>query len=223
MIRSLFVILVLFALSAICGCATIRVTDPYSTATQEFLESEATRKAVAQMSSTAMRDRRVYVDASYLTGAKQTSPGNLVATKPPSPEDLFLLGEIRSRLLNDGVRLIDDRDAADIILEVRSGGISVDHEEFLLGLPGTSLTVDVVANVPVSTPELAIVKRTTQKGFASVAYVAYWRESGEIVASSGPYVGRTNRQDYWILGLGPNTVGDIAPALPPPPSSQPSK
>ena len=36
--------------------------------------------------------------------------------------------------------------------------------------------------------------------------------SGELVDSSGPFVGRTLREDWWILGFGPRTIGDIPPA-----------
>ena len=65
------------------------------------------------------------------------------------------------------------------------------------------------SNVPLLTPEVSIYKHIQQRGYASVAFVAFWRTSGEIVASSGPYVGRTVREDYFILGTGPRTVGNI--------------
>jgi hypothetical protein len=63
----------------------------------------------------------------------------------------------------------------------------------------------------VATPELAIVKTTRQKGYASIAYIAYWADTGEVIASSGPFVGRTYREDLWIFGAGPRTTGNIAP------------
>ena len=61
------------------------------------------------------------------------------------------------------------------------------------------------------TPELAILKNTKQRGFAGIAYVAYWADTGEVVTSSGPYIGRTIRDDWWVLGAGPKTVGNIPP------------
>ena len=65
--------------------------------------------------------------------------------------------------------------------------------------------------VPLITPELAILKSTRQYSFASVAFVAYWADSGELLTSSGPFVGKRFREDWWILGTGPRTVGDIPP------------
>ncbi|HYO09805.1 MAG TPA: DUF6655 family protein [Tepidisphaeraceae bacterium] len=201
-----FVFLALL-LSACRGCATIRVTDPTRTATEQFLLSEATRRAVDQLSAEALRDREVYVDASYL-----------VSSAYPTPENLFLIGELRNKLLLGGVRLVEKRERARVVLEVRSGGIGIDRLEYLLGIPGIYLSnaandaTGTDATSGRGTPELAIIKNTKQRGFASAAFVAYWADTGELVAGSGPFVGRTLREDWWIFGFGPRTIGDIPPA-----------
>jgi hypothetical protein len=67
-----------------------------------------------------------------------------------------------------------------------------------------------------TTPEVSLVKTTKQHGFSSIAYIAYWADTGEVVAASGPFVGRTTRDDYWFFGVGPRTLGNIPPALPAP-------
>lgn len=184
------------------GCASIRVTDPARTATEQYLMSQAVEKAVAQVSAAALLDRQVYIDSTYLTGSAQTSA-----------EIVFLLGELRARLLLAGVRIAEARDKSDVILEVRTEGIGIDRIEFLLGIPAIYLPSlgSSTGGVPVATPELAIIKRTTQKGFGSITYIAYWRTTGEVVSSSGPFVGRTSREDYWFFGIGPRTIGDIVP------------
>jgi hypothetical protein len=144
------------------------------------------------------------VDSSYL-----------ISSAYPTPENLFLIGELRHKLLLGGVRLADKREQAAIVLEVRSGGIGIDRLEYLLGLPSVYLTRDVAntgSSAPIATPEFAIVKNTKQRGFAAAAFVAYWADTGELVAGSGPFVGRTLREDWWIFGFGPRTIGDIPPA-----------
>jgi hypothetical protein len=112
------------------------------------------------------------------------------------------------------VRLVNKREEAAIVLEVRSGGIGIDRIEYLLGLPSIYLSRDVAqtGTTPLATPELAIVKSTKQRGFAGVTFVAYWGDTGELVAGSGPFVGQTLREDWWIFGFGPRTIGDIPPA-----------
>ena len=201
-------LLVLLAAGA-GSCATIRVTDPTRTATEQFLMSEASRRAIEQLSAEALRDRKVFVDTSYL-----------ITSAFPTPENLFLVAELRSKLLLGGVRLVEKRERAKIVLEVRSGGVGIDRLEYLLGLPSVYLSNALGATgntnagnaASVATPELAIVKDTKQRGFSSCAFVAYWADTGELVAGSGPFVGRTIREDWWIFGFGPRTIGDIPPA-----------
>lgn len=202
--RTVFFSCMVFPLALACfplaGCSTLRTTDPPRTATEQFLLNEATRKSIKQLTATPLRDRLVFVDQAYSVRGEYAAP-----------ELLFMVAELRAMLLQAGARLTNDRSVADAIVEVRVVGIGIDRLETLFGIPSMALTSDSTANVPLLTPELAIVKRLRQNGYASIAYVAYWRTSGEIVTNSGPYVGRTEREDFWILGFGPRTVGDVAP------------
>jgi hypothetical protein len=99
-----------------------------------------------------------------------------------------------------------------VILEVRAGALSVNHQEFLLGVPASIIPAAATGGIPVTTPDLSILKSTKQYGWASIAFVAYWANTGELLAVSGPFVGRTAREDYWIFGTGPRTIGNIPPA-----------
>ena len=176
------------------ACTYYRTTDPPITADQQFLISEATIRSVEQLSAVALRDRIVFVDSTYLTG----------------PDHSFLIAEVRARLLVSGVRLAADRAKAQVILELRSGGIGIDRQYYMVGLPSIALPGTNGPNGSAfATPEIAIVKNQKQRGYASVAFVAYLAESGELLASSGPYVGRANREDYWLFFTGPRPTGNI--------------
>jgi hypothetical protein len=196
--------LLLALLALMSGCATIRTTDPPRTATEQFLLSVAATRAIDQLSASALRGRRIFLDGQYL------------GTTQFAPENAFLQGELRARLLLAGVQLVSKRDDAEIVLEVRSGGLGIDRLEFLLGIPalylGGTTSTTPTGQLPVATPELALIKSTRQRGFASVAFVAYWTDTGELVATSGPFIGRTFREDYWFFGVGPRTIGNIPPA-----------
>jgi hypothetical protein len=185
-------------LLALCGCATQRVTDPQRTATEQFLISEAVIEAVAPMSFDVLHGRFVFVDDRFFA----------------SPDKGFVLGELRARLLLAGVQLAFDMRDAEIIVEVRTTGVGIDRYESLIGIPSIGAvagTAATTAGVPagIVTPEVAIVKETRQVGFAGIAYVAYWANTGEVVASSGPSIGRSYRDDWWLLGFGPRTLGNI--------------
>jgi hypothetical protein len=183
------------------GCASSRVTDPPRTATEQFLLSKAASEAVAKLSFDVLRGRRVWLDTQYFAASEQA----------------FVLGELRARMLLSGVQIVRTYDDAQVVMEVRSSGAGIDRNDFLLGLPslqlssGTGSNSSNVNNVPLVTPELAAAKNREQIGIAGVAYVAYWRESGEVVASSGPFVGKSLRDDWWFFGVGPRSVGNISP------------
>ena len=128
------------------GCATIRVTDPPRTATEQFLLTGATEAAIDQLSADALRDRIVYIDTTYLTTAWQTAP-----------ELSYLIGEFRAKLLKGGARLVPARDKAQIVIELRSNGVGIDRLEFLLGIPQiavSSITGAAGGAAPLIPPEL---------------------------------------------------------------------
>lgn len=192
----LFLVVVAGGLSG--GCAQVRVSDPPRTATEQFLLSEAASKAVAQLSTSALRDRRVYVDTTYFE-----------ATDEP-----YVIGELRAHLLINGVRLMEKREDAQIILEARTRGVGIDRYDYLFGIPPVLIPATDVGSLGIEggtliTPEIAISKNLKQWGYASVAFVAYWSDTGEVVTASGPFVGTTRREDYWFMGAGPNSLGDV--------------
>ena len=197
--QALLALVFLVCLSS--GCANVRVTDPARTATEQFLLSQAAVEAVNALSFEVLHGRKVFVDANYFA---------------PLEKD-FVLGEIRAKLLSSGVQIVAKREEAEAVIEVRSGGVGIDRYESLLGIPALlapSAITSAASSTPMATlvtPEFAISKTIKQVGFASVAYVAYWTDSGEVVASFGPTIGRTYREDWWFLGYGPRSIGNIPP------------
>ncbi len=202
MMRYWHVLLVALLMSA-WGCTSnVRTSDPTRTATELFLQSEAVIQAVSQLNVTPLRDRIAFVDSTYLS----------------STDREYLLGEVRAHLLTQGVRLVPTRDQAQVIIEVRSGGVGVDRSGTLIGIPplilpaGTDAANSMVYVAQFATPELSLFKDINQVSYASVAFVAYWANSGEVVASSGPFVGKRYRSDWWIIGIGHRVRGNVVTA-----------
>jgi hypothetical protein len=187
------------ALSLAGGCATFRTTDTARTATEQFLVNTATARAVERLQLPTLRDRSVFVDTTYLSGSAA-----------PSQDQSYLVGEVRAKLLQIGARISDDRETADVILELRAQSLGVDRYEYLLGLPAGS--AGTLNNDIVVSPEIAFVKWLRQEGYVSISIVAYWRNNGELAGLAGPSLGRTTRADYWFFGIGPRTSGDITSA-----------
>ncbi len=188
---------VFLLLPAMGGCAASRITDPSRTATEQFLMSQAATRAVEQLTFHGIAGRSAWLDTTHYV----------------SSEPMYVIGEVRSRMLHYGVRLVDRREDADVIVELRSGGVGIDRDDYLFGIPAFLIPAGTTTGTPntsLVTPELALFKRVDQKGVASVAYVAYRPDTGQFIASDGPKVGRSNRDDLWFFGFGPSTSGDIA-------------
>ncbi len=185
----------------LAGCTQVRLTEPPRSATELYLLSTASEKAVKALVSDGLQGRLVFVDTKFLGDR----------------DHQYLIAGTRARFLESGVRLTEDRGQAEIIVELRTPGVSIDRSEFLIGIPG--FPIGQVASAaglpptPIATPELAVVKDLKQWGTAGIAYVAFWRESGDIIASSGPHIGRSFREDWKIFGAS-TTVGDIPPIEP---------
>ena len=198
------------------GCTTIRITDPPRTATEQFLLTTAAAESIDQLSAELLRDRRVFIDTQYIIPSWQVSPEQTYAIDAAAFRSLedkgFLVAELRARLMKAGVRIATRREDASIVLEIRTGGVGVDREEFLLGIPSLYLPAnqaDAGVATPTVSPELSIVKSTRQFGYASVGFVAYWQDTGELVFQSGPFVGQTRRTDWWFFGWHTRPDGDI--------------
>ena len=208
-------------LLAVGGCATIRVTDPPRTADEEFLLSEAARRCVAQLNVDPLRDRLVWVETSYVLSTTQPYQQSFLTNEilVPQFEQAYLVAELRARLLQSGVRLAQSKEQAQVILEMRSGGLSINRLDFNLGVPAVYIpgsSNSSISSVVLSTPDLSLFKSVKQHGYGSVAFVAYWKDTGELLSVSGPFVGRSYRNDYFIFGFALPTIGDIPPTEPMP-------
>lgn len=197
-------------LTLLAGCASIRTTDPPRTASEQYLLTEAALRAADGLDVSMLRNRQVFLDTTYVAGGL-------------SAEQTFAVGELRARLMLAGARLAATRDKAQVIVELRSEAIGIDRWDNLLGIPSIAVpnAITSTGQIPLATPELALMKSVKQHGYATLAFVAYWADTGEVLASSGPSTGRTIREDFWFLGIGPRSSGNIPttdhPKSPPPP------
>jgi hypothetical protein len=173
------------------GCGTTRWSDSKRTATEQLLISDAVERAVMQIDMRPLAGYAVFLDTTIL---KDVTDG------------AYLASALRHQLLASGCRLAASEDSAELVVEARAGAIGTDRNDVLLGIPATS--VEVAGN-GTSIPEMAIFKRTDQRGVAEVNLFAYERASGRAVWQSGLARIDSNTRDRWLLGTGPFQDGDI--------------
>jgi hypothetical protein len=101
------------------------------------------------------------------------------------------------------------KDRAEFVVEARAGAVGTDRHDVLYGIPAINLPVAPVQGAPTATPEIALARRTDQKGVAKVAVFAYHRDTGRPVWQSGVDTIASKAQNSWWFGVGPIQKGTI--------------
>ena len=202
---------------AAAGCGTTRVTDTQRAASEMMLISSAVDSAITQIDFSPLGGKTVFLDIQYLDGVVDKG---------------YVISSLRQHLLAHGALLMEKRDEATYVVEPRAGGVGTDKHSLLFGTPQMSLPTVAALAVPVtSIPEIALVKKTDQKGVAKLAVFAYNRTTGRALWQSGLVEANSDLKDTWVFGAGPFSRGSIRkstelageplPTLPPFPFAAP--
>src|SRR5262245_31866595 len=107
------------------GCSTVRVTEPARTATEQLLISTAADRATAQLEMDNLAGKKVFLVDARFDGYD----------KP------YAISLLEDRLLRLGALIVKKAGDAQVVVEIRSGALSTDHDTFLIGIP--ALTVPI--------------------------------------------------------------------------------
>ena len=185
--------LLLFAV-ACAGCGTTRQTDSLRAGTEMLLVSQAVDEAVSQMDFSPLAGKAVFVNYEFIDKT-------LV-------DRGYLISSVRQQLLAAGALLKEDEKNAIYVVELRTGGLGTDRHSLLIGSPQLTLPA-VIPGQPTNIPELALIKRSEQKGVAKVGVFAFNRITGRALWQSGLQEGGSTIKDRWIFGAGPFSYGSI--------------
>ena len=191
MLRKLHNLIITLGISSILiagGCATSTKTNTARTASEQILLSSAIDRSLSNVHFNHVAEKSVFVDDKYLD----------------SVDKGYLIGSVRHKVLNAGGRLVAEAAKADIVLEVRSGGVGTDMEESFVGIPSLGLP-----GLPVELPEVKLISKDTQKGTAKIGIVAYNPATGESVGLGGESTALSDNENLYVLGVGPFKSGAV--------------
>lgn len=175
--------LLIFCLALAPGCYTIRLTEPDRTATEQLLLSHAVDRAVDGIDLFLLRGRKVFFDDRYFR----------------SYDKEYAIAAIRELISKSGGHLVAEREASDIVVEARSGGLGIDSRHRLVGLPALALPIPLAGQVGM--PEVALFKENRADATAQFALLAYETRSGAYVHSTGAMIGNAHLHNYKFIGL----------------------
>lgn len=174
----------LCALLLAAACSKVVETLPERTATEQLLISTALDKAVSKLQMPLPGDAKVYLDSSRFEAYDRG----------------YAIAALRARILRDGAALAERREDAAVILEARSGALSINDREDIVGLPAFELPIPLAGVF--ETPQIAVFKRSEQVGVAKLGLAGYWRESGKAIFAGAPAYGLAWYDRYSVIGYG---------------------
>ena len=187
-----------FALAAmaallLAGCTTERRTAPSRTATEQLMISAAADRAAQNLSIAIPVDTKIFVDSAYFDGT----------------DSKYAVAAIRDRLLRRGARLVEKRDQADMIVEIRAGALSIDENSLIVGIPQMDVPIPLAGSLGL--PEIALFKRDRRQGAAKFAAAGYDAKTGKLISSSASDFGFSQQTEYDALFIISWSTSDVMP------------
>jgi hypothetical protein len=170
------------AIIGLGACTTVRETSPQRTATEELLISTAVDRAIAQVDLNLPSGTRVFVNGDQLAGS----------------DGKYAAGQLKDRLLRAGARLVDDRDKADAVVEVRAGALSIDDKQTLIGVDSFDAPVPF-AGQAVKVPQIALYSDKVRQGVVKIAAFGYRTSDGKLIGITGPQFGYSHQYERTVL------------------------
>lgn len=170
----------------VTGCTTVKQTDTSRTGLEQLLISNAVDQALDKFNFSSFAGKAVHLNDKLLTCTDKD----------------YIIGSARHRVLKSGARLVDKPEEADVVCELRTGGVGTDRRETMLGIPK-------IAIYGFSTPQLSFWERNTQKGTAKIGIVAYDAKTKEAFGDGGMALARADDSNTFFLGMGPRNRGHV--------------
>ncbi|HTM53960.1 MAG TPA: DUF6655 family protein [Pirellulales bacterium] len=181
------------ALPTIVGCATTKSSDTARTGIEQLLISSATDQALDKVNFEPIRNAKVFVETKYLDCVDKN----------------YIIVSVHQRLLRNGSTLVDKPEEAQVILEVGSGAVGTDRQEFFVGMP----QIPLPPPSPISIPKLELFTRTRAMGTAKLTVLAYDAQTRVAVIDSGRLLARSDYKQWHVMGASPVVSGRVPAEL----------
>jgi len=157
----------------LAGCNSLTTSNTSRTATEQLLISMAAERAAANLRFPVARGSKVFIDNTYFEGT----------------DSKYATAAIRHSALKSGLNLVNDKKAANFIVEIRAGALSTTKRKFLIGIPSITLPMPLASN-SLTIPEMALYSKEDQAGVARFAFSTYDAKTGAYQkAVQGPQYG----------------------------------
>ncbi len=170
------------------GCTSTKTSNTARTATEQMLISNAVDQSLAKVDFSSLAGKKVLVEEKYLDSVIDKG---------------YIISSVRHHVLHVGGQLAAKPEEADIILEMRSGGVGTDNSDSFLGMPGVTLPGMV------SLPDVKLITRTRQSAFAKLGIVAIDAKTHQELNGGGVSLAMSDDNNWYVMGVGPYRQGSM--------------
>ncbi|MGQ0633370.1 MAG: DUF6655 family protein [Planctomycetaceae bacterium] len=179
--------LVLLSILTVCGCSSLKRSDTARTGREQLLISNAIDQSLNKIDFQAFRGRAVLIEDKYLDCSDKG----------------YLTASVRHRVARVGGTIATKPEQADIVLELRSGGVGTDHSDSFLGTPAIAMPGMV------SIPEIKLISRSNQSAVAKIGLAAYDARTMQLLGEGGISLSQSADNNWFVFGVGPYQDGHV--------------
>lgn len=183
--RHHIVVLPLIIMTMCLGCSSMKRSDTARTGREQLLISNAIDQSLGKCDFTAFEGSRVFVEEKYLE----------------SVDKAYIISSIRHRLMLNGATLAAKPDDADVVMEMRSGGVGTDNAESYVGIP------EIVLPGMLTLPEVRFWQKSKQTALAKIGVLAYDSKNHDMLGAGGVSAAISNDTNVFFMGMGPLQYG----------------
>ena len=170
---------------ATVGCSSMKRSDTARTGREQLLISNAIDQSLGKCDFSAFHNAKVFVEDKYLD----------------SVDKGYIISSIRHRLMLNGAMIATKADEADVVVELRSGGVGTDNADSYVGIP------EIVLPGMLTLPEVRFWQKTRQSALAKIGMVAYDVKSHEMLGDGGVTAAISDDTNMFFMGMGPYQYG----------------
>ncbi len=167
------------------GCSSMKRSDTARTGREQLLISNAVDQSLSKCDFGSFNGSKVFVDEKYLEGVDKA----------------YVIGSIRHRLMLSGATLAAKPEEADVVLEMRSGGLGTDNADSYVGIPA------IVLPGMLTLPEVRFWEKARQTGIAKIGIAAYDAKNHEMLGAGGVTAALSSDTNMFFMGIGPYEYG----------------
>ncbi|MFT4688773.1 MAG: DUF6655 family protein [Verrucomicrobiia bacterium] len=170
-------------LSFATGCVQTRQSEPKRSAVEQLLLSRAADHAVSAAELAPLRDRKVFVDDQYFEAT----------------DGKYAIAAVRDAISQAGGLLATSEAESEVVVEVRSGALSIDSSNSLVGIP--EIPVPIPFSGTLQSPEVRFYKSEKQFSLSKLALLAIDTKSRKHLFSTGVLFGKSHHHYYTLFGF----------------------